>query len=178
MRLGTMRTSRTATPRVALWTRWWGAACLLAATAAPLALADTPSAPQMPSASAEAQPATAAPLRQPARSQAPTGHSLDKRIAVFKKALDLDATQVAKLRQILVEQREAVQRVWVDSKLLPAERVPATRAVEERTGDRIRGLLSAEQKLKYNPPKPPAPPAPESGAPSVEAWMQRTRPKL
>ena len=70
-----------------------------------------------------------------------------------------------------------MRRAWADPKLLPAERVPATRAIEERTGDRIRDLLNDEQKKKYNPPKPPAPPTPDSGAPNVEAWMLRTRQK-
>jgi hypothetical protein len=109
---------------------------------------------------------------------APAADWLDKRVAVFRKALDLDAVQQVRLRQILLDQREAVQRIWADRHLLPAERVPATRAVEERTGDRIRDILTDAQKQKYNPPKPPTPPTPDSGAPSVEAWMQRTRPKL
>ena len=119
----------------------------------------------------------AASLRRSVRTQPAAANSLDKRTALYTKMLGLDAAQQAKLRQLLVEQREAVRRAWADPKLLPAERVPATRAIEERTGDRIRDLLNDEQKKKYNPPKPPAPPTPDSGAPNVEAWMLRTRQK-
>jgi phosphatidylethanolamine-binding protein (PEBP) family uncharacterized protein len=59
--------------------------------------------------------------------------------------------------------------------LLPAERVPATRAVEDRTADQIRAMLNDEQKKKYNPPKPP--PAPDTRPPDVSAWMDATRKK-
>jgi hypothetical protein len=95
---------------------------------------------------------------------------LDHRLKVLAKALDLDAAQRAELREILEDQRQAVTKIWSDPALLSAERVPATRAVEERTAERIRAILNDEQKKRYNPPKPQGTRAPPA---NVEAWMER-----
>jgi hypothetical protein len=95
---------------------------------------------------------------------------LDHRLKVLAKALDLDARQEAELRRILESQRQAVTKIWSDPALLSAERVPATRAAEERTAEQIRAILNDEQKKRYNPPKPQGAEAPP---PNVEAWMER-----
>ena len=121
------------------------------------------------------EPTAAAPPRPVAHTQ--VAGTLEHRVAVLTKALDLDDHQQAALRTILEEQREAVMKIWRDTKLLPAERAPATHAVAERTADRIRAILNDAQRAKYNPPKPPPAPTPDSGAPNVEAWMKATRPK-
>ncbi|MEP6883301.1 MAG: hypothetical protein ABJC66_01000 [Gammaproteobacteria bacterium] len=94
---------------------------------------------------------------------------------MLTKALDLDAQQQVELQRIFVGQREAVRKIWRDPALLPAERVPATRAVEDRTADQIRAILNDEQKKKYNPPKPAA--APDKKPPDISAWMDATRKK-
>ena len=103
--------------------------------------------------------------------------NLEHRVAVLSKALDLDARQRTELAKILASQREAVRRVWSDPALLAPEKIPATRAVEDRTADAIRSILTDEQKKKYNPPRPPAAPTPSSGPPDVGAWMEKTRAK-
>jgi hypothetical protein len=102
-------------------------------------------------------------------SRARVGGSLEHRVDVLAKALQLDARQRAELMAILDSQRQAVMKIWSNPALLPAERAPATRAVEERTADQIRALLSDEQKKRYNPPKPQG--AQPSQA-SVADWMQ------
>jgi len=103
---------------------------------------------------------------------AATSGTLDHRFKVLAKALELDARQQAELWQILNSQRQTVRKIWSDPALLSAERVPATRAVEERTADEIRAILTEDQKKRYNPPKPQgAAPAP----PNVEAWMDAAR---
>ena len=106
-------------------------------------------------------------------SQAPprsaSARTLEHRVAMLTKALELDARQQAELQGIFADQREAVRKIWNDRSLLPAERVPATRAVEDRTADQIRAILNDEQKKKYNQPKPP--PAPDARPPDVSAWM-------
>jgi Spy/CpxP family protein refolding chaperone len=111
-------------------------------------------------------------------SQAPvhtvTAGTLDHRVAVLSKALDLDARQRSELWKIFASQREAVKEIWRDPALLAAERAPATRAVEDRTADAIRAILTDEQKKKYNPPKPATPP---SGPLDVGAWMDAARAK-
>jgi hypothetical protein len=100
--------------------------------------------------------------------------TLDDRVTAFTRALELDPVQQARLRKILMEQRDTVRKIWSDRTLLPAERVPATRAANERTGDEIRSILSDDQKKKYNPPRPSS--APERGdTRSVEQWLDATR---
>ncbi len=100
----------------------------------------------------------------------PAAHenALDRRVRLLARELDLNARQQGKLREILEEQREAVQRVWSDNSLLPAERAPATREIGERTADRIRSLLTDEQRKHYNPPRPTVP---HESSPDVSKWM-------
>jgi hypothetical protein len=114
-----------------------------------------------------ASSATPAP-RPPARVRA--GGSLQHRVDVLAKALQLDARQRTELLAILESQRQAVSNIWSDPKLLPAERTPATRALQERTANQIRAILSEQQKKLYNPPKPQgdAPPSP-----NVAEWMKK-----
>jgi hypothetical protein len=101
--------------------------------------------------------------------------SLEERIKALSKGLDLDALQQSELRKILLEQRESVQKIWSDHSLLPAERAPATRTVNERTGDEIRAILNDEQKKKYNSATATRP-SEQGDQRSVEQWMDATRP--
>ena len=115
----------------------------------------------------------APPSQAPPRSA--SARTIQNRVAMLTKALDLDARQQAELQGIFADQREAVRKIWNDRSLLPAERVPATRAAEDRTADQIRSILNDVQKKKYNPPKPP--PAPDARPPDVSAWMDATSKK-
>jgi hypothetical protein len=101
------------------------------------------------------------------------GGSLQHRVDVLAKALQLDARQRTQLAAILESQRQAVTKIWGDPAMLPAERTPATRALQDRTADQIRAILSEEQKKRYNPPKSQgvAPPSP-----NVEDWMKKQAP--
>ncbi|HEY3655538.1 MAG TPA: hypothetical protein VGL34_11255 [Steroidobacteraceae bacterium] len=99
-----------------------------------------------------------------------SGGSLQHRVDVLAKALQLDARQRTELLTILESQRETVRKIWSDPALLPAERTPATRAVQERTANQIRAILSEEQRRRYNPPKPQGTEPPE---PNVEDWMRK-----
>ena len=124
--------------------------------AAPLMSADPPPASQTPAAH-----------RPPAESP------LDRRVATLSKALDLNAEQQSMLRAALEQQRAEIERVWNDPSVPAAYRVGATRAITDRTADRIRAFLNDEQKKKYNPP-----PRQEQNAATstdVEAWMKATR---
>jgi hypothetical protein len=111
----------------------------------------------------------ASPVPRPA-AHARVGRYLEHRVDVLSQALQLDARQRAELLTILDNQRAAVAEIWHNSELLPAERTPATRAVEERTADQIRAILSDEQKKLFNPPKPHGT---ESPAPNVADWMEQ-----
>jgi hypothetical protein len=89
---------------------------------------------------------------------------------VLAKALQLDARQRTQLLTILESQRQAVSKIWSDPASLPAERTPATRALQERTANQIRAILSEEQRKRYNPPKPQGA---EPPSPNVEDWMRK-----
>ena len=113
-----------------------------------------------------------------ARAQRLQAHAtLEGRVAVYTKALNLDPAQQSQLRTLLLLQREQVQRLWSDASMDPANRVYATRAISDATADRIRAMLSEEQRSKYNPPRPPRDPAPAAGSRSVEDWMQAANSK-
>jgi hypothetical protein len=119
----------------------------------------------MPSSESPTNPASPAPGRVRA------GGTLQHRVDVLSKALQLDARQRTQLLTILESQRQAVSNIWSDPKLLPSERTPATRALQERTANQIRAILTDEQRKLYNPPKPQGaePPPP----PNVEEWMRK-----
>jgi hypothetical protein len=114
--------------------------------------------------------ASPSPAQPVPRARVRAGGSMQHRVDVLAQALQLDARQRTSLLTILEDQRQAVTKIWSDPALLPSERAPATRAVEERTADQIRGLLSEEQKKLYNPPKPQGT---EPLPPDVEGWMQK-----
>jgi protein CpxP len=114
-------------------------------------------------------PQTSAPLHR--------ASALEQRVALLSAELGLDAQQQAEVRRILEDQRQQVAKVWSDTAVPAAYRVNATRSISERTGDRIRALLTEEQKAKYNQPRKPREAAEHSDAPSVEDWMKATNSK-
>jgi hypothetical protein len=106
-------------------------------------------------------------------SAAPAGHAtLERRVEALSKGLELNARQRAQLLNILEAQRAAVTKIWSDAGLSPAERAPATRAVEQHTADQIRSILNPKQRERYNPPKPESAKQP---SPDVGKWMDLTR---
>jgi len=100
----------------------------------------------------------------------PRRQTLDERVKLLAKELDLDAKQQAEVRKLLERQRDQVKRVWDDAAVPAANRIAATQAISDKTGDAIRALLNDEQKKKYNAAKPPRDPdtSPRS---NVEDWM-------
>jgi len=105
---------------------------------------------------------------------APTHHesALEQRVTLLAAELSLDAQQQAQVRRILEDQREQVMRVWNDSSLPAANRVSATRVIGDRTADRIRAILTEEQKAKYYQAPKPRDAGENSASPSVEEWMK------
>jgi len=105
---------------------------------------------------------------------APRRHesALEQRVTLLAAELSLDAQQQADVRRILEDQREQVMRVWNDSSLAAANRVSATRTIGDRTADRIRAILTEEQKAKYHQARKPREPGENPSSPSVEAWMK------
>ena len=119
---------------------------------------------------AVAEPAAAGAQPRPA----PTQHesALAQRVTLLSAELSLDAQQQAQVRRILEDQREQVMRVWNDSSLAAANRVSATRIISDRTADRIRAILTEEQKAKYNRARKPRAAGENAASPSIEEWMK------
>ena len=102
--------------------------------------------------------------------------TLDGRVEALSKLLKLDVGQQGELKKLLEGQREQVRKVWDNASMPAAYRIAATQAISDRTADQIRALLNEEQRKKYSPPRLPH----ETNAgssPSVEDWMNQTRPK-
>ena len=97
--------------------------------------------------------------------------ALEQRITLMSTELGLDERQRGELRRILIDQRMQIMKLWGDTSVPPASRVGATRVISNLTGDRIRAMLSDEQKAKYNQPRKPHDPAADPPARSVEDWM-------
>lgn len=121
---------------------------------------------------AVAEPAAAGAQPRPA----PTQHesaALEQRVTLLAAELRLDAQQQAQVRRILEGQREQVMKVWNDPSLAAANRVSATRIISDRSADRIRAILTEEQKAKYNQArKPRAAGEHSASSPSIEEWMK------
>jgi hypothetical protein len=99
---------------------------------------------------------------------------LEERVRLLTVELGLDTRQQSEVRRLLQAQREQVLKIWNDTAVAPAYRVLATRAIGDKTADRIRALLNDEQKAKYNAPRKPRTPGTAATADSklsVEDWM-------
>ena len=65
------------------------------------------------------------------------------------KELDLDASQQARLKSILLAHRAEVTKAWSDPAVPAAVRIATTQAASEKTAERIRGALNDQQREKY-----------------------------
>ncbi len=99
---------------------------------------------------------------------------LERRLKLLTRELDLNSDQQKAVREILQGQRAAVLQIWSDPAIAPAERAPAVRLVGERTADRIRAVLSEEQKKKYNRPLPDGALSAQAST-DVAGWLKTVR---
>ncbi len=100
--------------------------------------------------------------------------ALDDRVQLMAKELDLDATQQAELKGILLNQRAQVLEVWNNSSVPAALRISATQAISEQTGDRIRAMLTDAQREKYIKSRPHDTPVGAPGS-DLQKWMTATQ---
>jgi hypothetical protein len=70
-------------------------------------------------------------------------------VQLVARELALDATQQVRLRGILQAQRDDIARAWRDPSVPAALRIAATQTIGEKTADRIRAILTDEQREKY-----------------------------
>jgi len=105
------------------------------------------------------------------------GHipTIDDRVRVLARSLDLDETQRAAVKKILEQRRQETLRIRQDSSISGGARIDRFRALQDNTVERIRAVLNEEQKKKYDPlAVRRTQPAPQQR--SVEDWLKVTTP--
>ena len=116
--------------------------------------------------------AMTAPVARPAQAAAadrPRRSGLEQRVSLLARALQLDAGQQRSLRSVLMDQRAQAQRIWSDASLPSASRVAASKALGRQTADRIRALLTPEQRKRYDVSQQDGPPQAVANA-HLEDW--------
>jgi len=102
--------------------------------------------------------------------------TVDDRVKVFAKALDLGEPQQAAVKKILEERQQETLRLRTDSSIPANQRIDRFRALQDQTVYKIRAVLNDEQKKKYDPlaVRKINPPPDQK---SVEDWLKLTTPK-
>gem|GEM_PF-2686220 len=108
------------------------------------ALAQTTNQPQ------PAQPPPGA--RRPEPGQQPPGprFNIDQRVQMYTQRLNLTQEQQTKLRAILENEEKQMQELGTNTAVAPPERMSKMRQIREETNNKIREILTAEQKEKFD----------------------------
>jgi hypothetical protein len=102
--------------------------------------------------------------------------SIDDRVRVFAKSLELNEAQQSAVKKILEQRQEETLRIRQDSSISGSARIERFRALQDNTVVRIRAVLNEEQKKKYDPlAVRKVQPAPDQR--SVEDWLKVTTPQ-
>jgi hypothetical protein len=141
-------------------------ACLLLALASPILL------PGMP-ASAQAANAPSPERQSRHRYKSPT---IDDRVKVLAKNLDLNEAQQSAVKKILEQRQQETLRLRLDPSITGSARIDRFRALQEGTVQRIRAVLNEEQRKKYDPLAPRRIPS-SSEERSVEDWLKAATPQ-
>ena len=105
------------------------------------------------------------------------GHipTIDDRVRVLARSLDLNEAQRAAVKKILEQRRQETLRIRQDPSISGGARIDRFRALQDNTVERIRAVLNDEQKKKYDPlAVRRMQPAPQQR--SVEDWLKVTTP--
>ena len=105
------------------------------------------------------------------------GHipTIDDRVRVLARSLDLNEAQRAAVKKILEQRRQETLRIRQDPSISGGARIERFRALQDNTVERIRAVLNEEQKKKYDPlAVRRMQPAPQQR--SVEDWLKVTTP--
>jgi Spy/CpxP family protein refolding chaperone len=103
-----------------------------------------------------------------------TGPKIDDQVRVLAKNLNLGEAQQSAVKKILEQRQQQTQHIRLDPSLSGSARIDQFRALQDITVERIRAVLTEEQKKSYNPllaRKRQQPPQR-----SVEDWLKVTTP--
>ena len=115
-------------------------------------------------------------LSAPALAQRGHRPTLDDRVKVLARSLELNEAQQAAVKKILEQRQQETLSIRLDSSISGSTRIERFRALQDNTVERIRAVLNEEQKKKYDPlAVRRVAPAPDQK--SVEDWLKVTNPK-
>jgi hypothetical protein len=115
-------------------------------------------------------------LSAPAVAQRGHRPTIDDRVKVFARNLDLNEEQQAAVKKILEQRQQETLRIRQDASISGGARIERFRALQDHTVERIRAVLNEDQKKKYDPlAVRRATPAPDQK--SVEDWLKITTPQ-
>jgi hypothetical protein len=101
--------------------------------------------------------------------------SLDDRVERLARYLGLSHAQMSALKNILIERQQEVFRMRHASSAGEGLQMDQFRAIEDKTAERIRAILTAEQRKKYEPLSNGRSDSAAQNV-SVEDWLKQTRP--
>lgn len=115
-------------------------------------------------------------LSAPAVAQRGHRPTIDDRVKVLTRSLDLNEAQQAAVKIFLEQRQQETLRIRQDASISGGTRIERFRALQDQTVLRIRAVLSNEQKEKYDPlAVRRVTPAPDQK--SVEDWLKVTNPQ-
>jgi hypothetical protein len=138
-------------------------ALLVAVVLAPCIAQETTSPPVTRPSPAAASPAAAT----------PRGPVLDAHARKLAQVLELTEAQERELATILAQQREQIRQVWRAAHVRPEYRASATRAIKDKTEEKIRAMLTDEQKKKYIADRPNE--LPYMSKDELEHWLNAAK---
>lgn len=102
--------------------------------------------------------------------------NLDDRVKTLAAALKLDEAQQVAVKKIVEQWQQETLQLRRDTSIAGSVRIERLRAIQDKTVERIRTVLTDEQKKKYDPlAVRRVAPAPEQK--SVEDWLKVTSPQ-
>ncbi len=123
-------------------------------------------------------PAQEANAPQPVRRVAPhyTRQSHDRRVELLARYLDLNEGQRFALKNILLERQQEILKMRHAPSQGEGLQMDRFRAIEDRTVERIRAMLTEEQRKKYDPLGMRNSNSASQNV-SVEDWLKETGPR-
>jgi len=101
--------------------------------------------------------------------------TLDDRVKVLAKSLDLNEAQQTAVKKILERRQQETLRIRTDPTITGSARMEQFRMLQHRTAEQISAVLTEEQRKKYDPFA--ARRIPQSEGRTVEDWLKVTTPK-